>query len=62
MKLIVHVVRVQLVSSALCVIGASLSDPHTNCTAVQNPPDIYIYNKNIFGKNEMRCRDGLIVM
>ena len=25
------------------VIGASLSEPHTYRTTVQNPPDIYIY-------------------
>ena len=26
-----------------CIFGASLSERHTYCTAVQNPPDIYIY-------------------
>ena len=25
------------------IIGVSLSEPHTYCTAVQNPPNIYIY-------------------
>ena len=28
---------------AWCIIGASLSEAHTYCTAVQNPPYIYIY-------------------
>ena len=30
-------------STHLSIIGASLSEPHTCSTAVQNPPDIYIY-------------------
>ena len=29
-----------------CFIGASLSEPHTHRTAVQNPPDIYIIYRN----------------
>ena len=30
-------------STCICIIGASLSELRTNRTAVQNPPDIYIY-------------------
>ena len=37
-----------LTRKALRLIGASLSEPHTYRTAVQNPPYIYIFFFNIY--------------
>ena len=39
---IVHAMASMYGMHILCVIGASLSEPHTYRTAVQKPPDIYI--------------------
>ena len=47
-----------LYTCGFSIIGASLSEPHTYRTAVQNPPYIYIRAVRPSGRRPIWSRDG----